>query len=226
MKINENKRIQSIVQRMNTGSQRLKRPDLLYDSVEAHGNGLLRLVEVAFPWPWIDSDGQTLKKAYRKNVGKSERPIVKIERVCPNQTVEQSTIVIGATGVFHKQSQVEFAKATRLQKKQLARYQRNPVDMAIQGWYQVFVESMERAKHHRDNPPKLEEISILAEHGIDLAPGEDEDPVDLKSFSEDDITGIEAHQASVAVRDVAMPEKALPPPLEEHPDGQMETPPK
>jgi hypothetical protein len=42
MKINENKRIQSIVQRMNTGSQRLKRPDLAYDSVDAHGNGLLR----------------------------------------------------------------------------------------------------------------------------------------------------------------------------------------
>jgi hypothetical protein len=57
--------------------------------------------------------------------------------------------VVGATGVFHKKSQLEFAKATRLQKKDLARWQRNMVDMAIHDSCQIFHESMEKANFIR-----------------------------------------------------------------------------
>jgi hypothetical protein len=72
------------------------------------------LVEITCPWPWIDYDGETLEKAYRKKVGKYDVLRADLAREYPNQEVEQSTIVVGATGMFHKRSQLEFARVTRL----------------------------------------------------------------------------------------------------------------
>jgi hypothetical protein len=31
---------------------------------------VLKVVEVTYPWPWIDYDGEALEKAYRKKVVK------------------------------------------------------------------------------------------------------------------------------------------------------------
>jgi hypothetical protein len=207
---------------MGTETPRPKRPDLLHDSVDSNGKSVMKLVEVTCPWPRIDYDGETLQKAYRKKVGKYDPLIAEPEKVYPNQKVEQATIVFGATGVFHKRSQVEFAKATRLQKKELARYQRNALDMAIQGSYQIFVGRMKCAKHNRDHPPQPEEIAILEEHEVDPMPAEDEEPIDLKLIRDGDITGIESYQASVLVHDVSNEEKSFFPPLKEHLDGHKD----
>jgi hypothetical protein len=106
----------------------------------------VQLVEVTCLWPWIDYDGETLEKAYRKKVAKHGILRADLKREYPNQEVDQATIVVGGTGVFHKGSQLEFAMATRLQKKDLSRWQRNVVDMEIHGSYQLFHESMEKAK--------------------------------------------------------------------------------
>jgi hypothetical protein len=60
-------------------------------------------------------------RAFRKKVGKYDILRADLKREYPNKEVEQAMIVVGATGVFHKRSQLEFARATRLQKKDLAR---------------------------------------------------------------------------------------------------------
>jgi hypothetical protein len=85
-------------------------------------------------------------------VGKYDRLGTDLKRRYPKQEVEQATIVVGATGIFHKRCQIEFAKANRLGKKDLARWQRNVVDMALNGSYQLFHESMEKIKFNREHP--------------------------------------------------------------------------
>jgi hypothetical protein len=167
MKINENKAIATACKRMSTSTQKFKRPDLVYESINPEtGKTKWELVEIACSWPWIDYDGETLEKAYRKKVGKYDILRADLKREYPNEEVEQATIVGGATGVFHKKSQLEFARATRLQKKDLARWQRNVVDMAIHGSYQIFHESMEKAKFNQTNPPPPEAVEILGEHEV------------------------------------------------------------
>jgi hypothetical protein len=64
--------------------------------------------------------------------------------------------------------------------------------MALQGPYQIVMESMECAKHNSDIPSQPEEIAILGEHEADLIPAEDEEPVDLKLISDENITGTES----------------------------------
>jgi hypothetical protein len=75
-----------------------------------------------------DYDGGTLEKAHRKKVGNYG---TLCQEAHPDRKIEQTIIVVGATGVFHKRSQIEFAKATRSEGKDLARWQQNAVDMAI-----------------------------------------------------------------------------------------------
>jgi hypothetical protein len=62
-----------------------------------------------------------LEKAYQKKVTKYDVLRQELKKEYPNQEVEQATIVVGATGVFHGRSQLEFAKATRSEKKDLGR---------------------------------------------------------------------------------------------------------
>jgi hypothetical protein len=134
-----------------------------------------------------------------------------LKREYPNQEVEQTTIVVGATGVFHKRSQLEFARATRLQKKDLVRWQRNVVDMAIHGSYQIFHESMEKAKFNQTNPPPPEAVEIIEQHEVDLSPDADEDPIQMGAEIDlDELTEIKTYQASVQAREAE---------IEEHSDG-------
>jgi hypothetical protein len=105
-------------------------------------------------------------------INECEPLVTELKKICPDQKVELETIVPGATGVFHERSQVAFAKATRLEKKELARWQRNAVDLAIQGSCQVLIESMEHDKHSREYPPQPDAIAILEENEVDLMPTE------------------------------------------------------
>jgi hypothetical protein len=141
----------------------------------------------------------------------------------PNQEVEQVTIVVGATSVFHKWSQIEYVKATRLQKNDLARWQRNVVGVALHGSYQIFHESMEKAKCNKKLPPTAEITASLEEHEVDLMPDADENSIGADEFLDEEITGIEAYQASVAVREVEIEEKHPIPALKAHPDGHRDS---
>jgi hypothetical protein len=78
------------------------------------------LVEMTCPWLGIDYDGETLEKAYRKMVNRYDVLRQELKKEYRNQEVEPAIIVVGATGVLHKPSQIEFPKATRLQKRDLA----------------------------------------------------------------------------------------------------------
>jgi hypothetical protein len=49
-------------QRISTETQKLKRPDLVYEK------SVLKLVEITCPWPWVDYDSGTLEEAYRQTV--------------------------------------------------------------------------------------------------------------------------------------------------------------
>jgi hypothetical protein len=81
---------------------------------------------------------------------------------------------------------------------------------------------MEKAKFNRENHPEPEAIAMMEEHEIDLMPDEDEDPIGMDLAGDEEITGIEAYQASVAIRQVAIEERRPLPPLEEHPDGHKD----
>jgi hypothetical protein len=224
MKINENKAIATSCKRLSTSTQKFKRPDLVFESVNPEtGKMKWELVEITCPWPWIDYDGETLEKAYRKKAGKYDVLRADLAREYPNQEVEQTAIVVGATGVFHKRSQLEFARVarvTRLQKKDLARWQRNVVDMAIHGSYQIFHESMEKAKFNQKNPPPPEVVEIIE---MDLEPDADEEPVRIGTELDlDELTAIETYQASVQAREAALMEGRAAPEIKEHPDGHKD----
>jgi hypothetical protein len=170
--------VQTAYQWMSTATQRFRRSDPVYESVNPEtGKMKWELVEITCPWPWIDDDGETLEKAYRKNLNKDDVLRQELKKEYPHQEVEQGTIMVGATAVFHMRSQIEFAKATRLQKKDLARWQRNAVDMDLHSSYQTFHESIEKAKHNQKFSPTAEIIAALAEHEIDLVSDGDEDQV-------------------------------------------------
>jgi hypothetical protein len=206
--------------------QHFKRKDLVCESVNPEiGRMKWKLIEITCPWPAIDYDGDPLEKAYRKKVGKYDFLRQELKKEYPQQEVEQATIVVLTAAVLHKKSQIEFAKATRLAKKDLARWQRNVVDIAIHGSYQVFHESIEKTKFNQKCPPTKEVLEILGEHVIDLIPDADEDSIHVELAPEEDITGIEEYQASVAVRELAILERRPLPALSEHPDGALGGPP-
>jgi hypothetical protein len=97
------------------------------------------------------------------------------------------------------------------------------VDMAIQGSNKLDMESMERAKFSRDHPPGKATLEVLDAHKRDLIRVEDEDPIGIELAKGEEIPGIEACKAPVAVRELSIKEKMLPRPLEEHQDGQEST---
>jgi hypothetical protein len=78
---------------------------------------------------------------------------------------------------------------------------------------------MEKAKFNQTNPPAPEAVAILEEHETDLTPDADEDPISMgKEEDVQEITAIEACQASVTTREVAAMEARPLPDLEERPD--------
>jgi hypothetical protein len=118
------------------------RSDLVWEATNEDGKDGWQLVEVTCPWAWIDHDGETLEKAYKKKVGKFDQLRREIKEVCPRIEVIQSTIVVGATGAFVKKSQAEFARVTKLKGILLARASRDVVDAAIRGSFDIFTDSM------------------------------------------------------------------------------------
>jgi hypothetical protein len=118
-----------------------------------------------------------------------------------------------------------------LEKKDLARWQRTVVDMAIHGSYQIFHESMEKTKYNQTHPATAEVLDTLAEHEVDPMPDADEDSIHAELPNEEDITKIAEYQASVTVRKVELQEKHLQLSVDEHSDGhknpeRLETPQK
>jgi hypothetical protein len=126
------------------------------------------LIEITCPWSWVDQDGETLQKAYNKKVGKYDQLRREISKAYPERPVNQFTIVVSATGAFMKQSQTEFARATKLDGKQLARFSRDVVDAAIIGSFDIYTARVVRIKHHREHPPEPAAAQILEKGRIRL----------------------------------------------------------
>jgi hypothetical protein len=133
--------------------------------------------------------------------------------------VEQTTIVARATWVFHKRSLAGFANAARLDWKDLARWQRDAVDIALKDSYQTYTERMERAKYSLEHQAQSESIATMEEHEMDLMPGEDDEPRGVELAEDEDITWIESYEGLVVVLEISIEEKLLPPESEENPDG-------
>jgi hypothetical protein len=95
--------------------------------------------------------------------------------------------------------------------------------MAIHGSYQIFHESMEKAKFNQKNPPPPEAVEIIEQHEMDLEPDADEEPVHMGTELDlDELTAIETYQASVQAREAALMEGRDAPEIEEHPDGHKD----
>jgi hypothetical protein len=111
-----------------------------------------------------------------------------LQEAYPYREIEQMTIVVALTGIFQKRSHLPFAKTTRLEGKNLARWRLNSVDMTLQGLYNVYTVSMERAKFGREYPPDKETLAILDAHEVDLMSGEGEEPAGFELSEDEEIT--------------------------------------
>jgi hypothetical protein len=80
-----------------------------------------------------------------------------------------------ATGAFMKQSQTEFARATRLQGKNLPRFSRDVVDAAIRGSFDIYTDSMSRIQYHRDRKVESEVADLVEKEAFDCALEDDEE---------------------------------------------------
>jgi hypothetical protein len=114
MKISEDKRIEHVCALHDDATQKAMRLGLAWEATKEEGRNWWQLVEVTCPCAWIDQDGETLEKAYKNKVGMYDQLRRKISEACLGMEVTQSTIVVGATGVFRKRSQAEFARVTKL----------------------------------------------------------------------------------------------------------------
>jgi hypothetical protein len=74
-----------------------------------------------------------------------------------------------------KQFQLEFARATRLQGRQLARFSRDVVDAAIRGSFDIDTDSMSRIQYHREHKVEPEVKSLFEEEAVDCALEDDEE---------------------------------------------------
>jgi hypothetical protein len=158
-----------------------------------------------------------------------------IAEAYPGRPVNQYTIVVSATGAFMKQSQLEFARATKLQGKQLARFSRDVVDAAIRGSFDIYTDSMSRIQYHREHKVEPEVKTLLEEEAVDCALEDDEEleqpekrdaepkvqpgMVEEIEGLDEEISPIERWQASVIAHEAASADRRLPPAIEEHPDG-------
>jgi hypothetical protein len=102
-------------------------------------------------------------------VGKYDQLRREISEAYPERPVNQFTIVVSATGAFMKQSQMEFARATKLEGKNLARFSRDVVDAEITWSFGIYTDSIARIKYHRDHPLEPDVIQLLEKEGLDCA---------------------------------------------------------
>jgi hypothetical protein len=187
----------------------------------------------------MDHDGVTLQKAYNKKVGKYDQLRREIAEAYPGRPVNQYTIVVSATGAFMKRSQTEFARATKLQGKQLARFSRDVVDAAIRGSFDIYMDSMSRIQYHREHKVEPEVRNLLEQEAMDCALEDDEEtehpeqreeePIVQPGMAEEiegldeDISRIEKWQASFIAHEAATADRRVPPAIEDHPDGHKST---
>jgi hypothetical protein len=169
MQINEDKRIETVCKLHDDATQKAMRPDLVWEATNEDGKNCCQLTEITCPWSWMDHDGETLQKAYNKKVGKYDQSRREIGEAYPGRPVNQFTIVVSATGAFMKQSQLEFARATKLQGKQLARFSRDVVDAAIRGSFDIYTDSMSRIQSHREHKVEPEVKDPLEQEAVDCA---------------------------------------------------------
>jgi hypothetical protein len=239
MQINEDKRIETVCKLHDTATQKAMRPDLVWESTNEDGKNCWQLTEITCPWSWMDHDGETLQKAYNKKVGKYDQLRREIAEVYPGRPVNQYTIVVSATGAFMKQSQTEFARATEVQGKQLARFSRDVVDAAIRGSFDIYTDSMSRIQYHREHKVEPEVKSLLEQEEVDCAMDDDEEaerpekreaePVLAPGMVEEiegldeEISPVEKWQASFIAHEAALAERRMPPEIGEHPDGHKST---
>jgi hypothetical protein len=146
------------------------RTDVVWEGRNEEGCNGWQLVEITCPWAWIDHDGETLEKAYKKKLGKYDqlRGLFKYGGQSDHDGCQ-------CHGSFMKKSLAEFAKVTKLEGKKLARWSRDVVDAAIRGSYDIYTESMARVKLNRENPPDSAVIKISEEREVDCEVGEDKE---------------------------------------------------
>jgi hypothetical protein len=183
MQINEDKRMEAVCALHDDATQKAMRPDLVWESTNEDGKNCRQLTEITCPWSWMDHDGETLQKAYNKKVGKYDQLRREIAEADPGRPVNQYTIVVSATGAFVKQSQTEFARATKLQGKQLARFSRDVVDAAIRGSFDIYTDSMSRIQYHREHKVEPEVKNLLEQEAVDCAMDDDEEAERLEKRS-------------------------------------------
>jgi hypothetical protein len=134
----------------------------------------------------MDHDGETLQKAYNKKVGKYDQLRREIAEAYPGRPVNQYTIVVSATGAFMKQSQTEFARATKLQGKQVARFSRDVVDAAIRGSFYIYTDSMSRIQYHREHKVEPEVADLLEKEAFDCVMDGDEERSSSRNEARDE----------------------------------------
>jgi hypothetical protein len=138
-----------------------------------------------------------------------------------------------------KQSQLEFARATKLQGKQLARFSRDVVDSAIRGSFDIYTDSMPRIQYYRERKVEPEVKNLLEQEAVDCALEDDEEteqpelreaePTVQPGMSEEiegldeEISPIERWQASFIAHEAATADRRVLPAIEEHPDGHKST---
>jgi hypothetical protein len=127
------------------------------------------------PLELLATYGETLQRADNKKVGKYDQLRREIAEADPGRPVNQYTIVVSATGAFMKQSQLEFARATKLQGKQLARFSRDVVDAAIRGSFDIYTDSMSRIQYPTEHKVEPEVKNLLEQEAVDCALEDDEE---------------------------------------------------
>jgi hypothetical protein len=95
-----------------------------------------------------------LPNAYKRKVGKYGQLRSEIVEAYPDRPANQFTMVVSAKGAFLKQSQTEFARATKLEGRNLARFSRDVVDASIRGSFDIETDRVARIHYRRAHPPK------------------------------------------------------------------------
>jgi hypothetical protein len=144
--MSEDKTIEHVCHLYDGATQKAMRRYSVWESTNDEYKRTWQLAEITCPWAWADHNGEIFEKSYMKKVGKYDQIRREISETYPGKPVEPSTIVVSATGATMKRSPAEFSKVTRPAGKDLARWSRNAVDMAMRGSYDIYVDIMQRAR--------------------------------------------------------------------------------
>jgi hypothetical protein len=163
--------IEHICKLHDDATQKAIRPDLVWEAMNEDGRNVWPLVEVTGPWALVEQDGETLEKACKMKVGKYDHLRWEISEAYPTLAVTRSTILVGATRVFMKKSQLEFARVTKLAGTQLARFSWDVVGAALRGSHNIDTDRMARVTHNREYPLEPATATVMEEHEVDCEIG-------------------------------------------------------